>query len=88
MRLTESAQNTILKIMEKQGLNPDKYYFNLAKPQQKNDGIGISFCEKTFGAVYTFGKLKITVDYDLDVSNLIIDTQAHNNKNYLVFKGE
>ncbi len=88
MQLTKSAQNTILKIMEKQGLNPDKYYFNLAKPQQKSDGIGISFCEKTFGKVYKFEKLQITVDYDLDVSNLIIDTQTHNNKNYLVFKGE
>lgn len=88
MILTETAKNLILNIMKKQNLNPQKYSFFLSKAGESEADLAISFVKKNeeFGYQNDYGELNVILAYNLDVSNLKIDTQEMDNDKYLTFQ--
>lgn len=86
MKITDSAWQTIVKIMKSKNLNPKNTFLEIGVFE---GNLGISFTKEPIGKRLQFGELNVVVSGDVECNpDLVIDFGEINNKKGLIFLGE
>jgi hypothetical protein len=85
MKVTDSAQDAILKVMRSKQMEPKSWFFELRL--LTNGAIGIGFAREiqNTDSISTFGELSFLVDQNLDTTGMLIDFKEIDGKKGLVF---
>lgn len=85
MRITEAAVEAILNIMNKKGLDPENYYFQVGVFE---GNLGINFTNQALGELRRYGRLGVVVSGGVTAESMEIDYGLNNGRYGLIFKGE
>jgi len=88
MKITDSAQDAVLKVMRSKQLDPHSWYFELRLLENGAIGIGFTKTILNTDSVQKFGELSFIIGQNLDTDGMLIDFTEYNGKWGLVFGGE
>lgn len=71
MKLTDSAKNAIINVMQKQELDPQIWYLEFRILE--NGAIGLGFTQEALQQVLEFGDLRLTIQNMIDTEGVVVD---------------
>lgn len=86
MKLTNEASDTVLKVMNDKGLDPQEWFLEFRLLE--NGAIGIGFTKTQLRKVLDFGKLRLTIDGVIDTEGVVIDYGEHEGRKGLFFMAD
>lgn len=86
MKVTNSAIEIILDIMQKRGLDPSKTFLEVRLLE--NGALGFGFTRDRLGKLIKFGDLSVIEAFGTETSDTVIDFGEVNGKKGLIFLSE
>lgn len=85
MKITDSARNAILHVMEKKGLDRNTTFLEIGVFE---GNLGMGFTREKIGRSIKSGDLTLIISSNLDLNGMTVDYGKINDKEGLIFLGE
>lgn len=86
MKLTDSARNAIIDVMENKRLSPKEWYLEFRILE--NGAIGLGFTKERLPQVIEFGLLRLTIEEVIDTEGVLVDFGEIDGRQGLLFGSE